>query len=204
MKLEKLIVEFFNNPLVYRLHSSQVDREKIAAIKKIQGDFTGLRILDVGCGPGNNAMLFAGADYTGIDINERYIDLVKKRYPRLNFVAGDAEEVNWPSKFDVVLLNSFLHHLDDRQVREVLKKTVVSLRNDGIVIMQEPLIPRKKEWYHRLLMTLDRGDYFRSRKRWEELVAESWLIGEVKELYELRVLGIKGYHMVSMLLRKPS
>ena len=40
----------------------------------------GLRTLDLGCGPGAFADLFAGDDYVGVDLNSRYIDHARK-YP---------------------------------------------------------------------------------------------------------------------------
>jgi SAM-dependent methyltransferase len=33
------------------------------------------RVLDVGCGPGTNARRFEGADYVGLDTNERYLTI---------------------------------------------------------------------------------------------------------------------------------
>ena len=38
----------------------------------------GLRTLDLGCGPGAFADVFAGDDYVGVDLNARYIEHARK------------------------------------------------------------------------------------------------------------------------------
>jgi len=79
------------------------------------------RVLDVACGPGTNTNFFADADYLGIDFNERYIRAARKRYGR-NFVVADVRKyVAAPEdRFDFVLVNSFLHHLDTSDVLGIL------------------------------------------------------------------------------------
>ena len=51
----------------------------------------------MGCGPGTNAHLFAGMDYTGIDINERYVAYAAERHPG-KFIAADATQFEVPPK----------------------------------------------------------------------------------------------------------
>jgi len=63
-----------------------------------------------------------------------------------------------------------------------------------------PLIPGKGEWCYRLMMRLDRGNYFRSLADWKRLMETVGLFPDDVSFYELRVLGCKNYHMVSMLL----
>lgn len=181
-----------------------VDKDKIAAIRKIKDDFTGLKVLDIACGPGNNVHLFTGAEYTGIDINEKYITMAIKKYPHCCFIAEDAEKIMWEDFFDVILINSFFHHIDDAKVCRVMEKVAASLKDDGMVILQDALMPGKDEWYHRLLMKLDRGDYFRSLTHWKKLIERAGLVLKRSNFYELRVFGINGYHMILMTLIKAS
>ncbi|MEA1928834.1 MAG: class I SAM-dependent methyltransferase, partial [Candidatus Auribacterota bacterium] len=199
-RIMKLIESLLNNPLLYRLHASGVDRAKFAAIRKIRADFTGLKVLDLGCGPGNTTHIFSGSNYTGVDINEKYIKIAAERYPCHRFTAGDAGDVKWGEGFDIILINSFFHHLDDNEVVKVSKAAASALSDGGTVIVQEPLIPEKNELYHRLMMKLDRGSFFRSLDQWKGLLREAGLIPEQVDLYHLRIMGIRGYHMVSMSL----
>ena len=203
MKLHKIIELLLSNPLVYRLHAAGVDGAKLAAIRKIRDDFTGLKVLDLGCGPGNTAHIFSGSDYTGVDINKRYIKIAADRYPRCKFMAGDAGEVEWGDGFDIILINSFFHHLNDDEVVKISKAAASALADGGIVIVQEPLIPEKNELYHRLMMKFDRGNYFRTLDHWRVLLNEAGLVPEKIDFYYLRIMGIRGYHMASIAFHCP-
>ena len=53
----------------------------------------GMRVLDVGCGPGRHAhaLARAGVEVVGVDISERFIDLARQGPHRARtFVRGDA------------------------------------------------------------------------------------------------------------------
>ncbi|HDL64381.1 MAG TPA: class I SAM-dependent methyltransferase [Proteobacteria bacterium] len=202
MKVAEIIESLLSNPLVYRLHAAGVDRPKLAAIRKLCSDYSGLKVLDLGCGPGNTAHIFSGADYTGVDINERYISVARKKHPGLNFIVGDVNRVEWGAGFDIILINSLLHHLDDNEASKILRKAVAVLKETGKVIIQEPMLPGKEEWSYRLMMRLDRGNYFRSLPDWKYLLEKAGLSAGEISFYHLRVFGFKNYHMVSMLLER--
>ncbi|MFH1038893.1 MAG: class I SAM-dependent methyltransferase [PVC group bacterium] len=198
--LDRLIDRILSNPWVYRLHSFFVNREKARAIRTIRADFAGAAVLSVGCGPGCDAPLFPGAHYTGVDISPRYIAVARKRYSNLRFLAGDAETVGLPDRFDVILINSLLHHIADGKAANVLRNLVEMLEPGGTVIVQEPLTPAPGEWYHRLMQRLDRGKFFRPVEDWRRLFLAAGLEEEKSARYELRILGKPGYHMISLVL----
>ena len=202
MALSKIIEALLSNPLVYRLHAAGVDRPKLDAIRKFRSDYSGLKVLDLGCGPGNTAHIFFGSDYTGVDINEKYISVARRKHPGLNFTVGDVNRAEWGTGFDIILINSLLHHLDDNEASKILGKAVAALKETGKVIIQEPLVPGKDEWCYRLMMKLDRGNYFRSLTGWKSLLEQAGLFPDKISFYHLRVFGFKNYHMVSMLLEK--
>lgn len=65
----------------------------------------GVRLLDVGCGPGGAAVLAAGrgARVAGLDASAGSIDVARERLPDGDFRVGDMESLPWPdSTFDVV------------------------------------------------------------------------------------------------------
>jgi SAM-dependent methyltransferase len=69
----------------------------------------GMKVLDVGCGTGNQAIPAArtGADITGADIATNLLEQARERATReglnIQFVEGDAEELTFPDEsFDVV------------------------------------------------------------------------------------------------------
>src|SRR5262249_48884201 len=100
------------------------------------------RVLDVGCGPGTNAPHFSESDYLGIDCNERYIREAENRYNR-KFVVGDVTRLQVPSeeKFDFILVNSILHHIDIDSTKRLLFHLPKLLTEDGHVHIIELVLP---------------------------------------------------------------
>jgi SAM-dependent methyltransferase len=66
----------------------------------------GMRVLDVGCGPGRHARALAarGIDVVGVDITPRFIELAAHDAPpNATFVVGDARELAYDAEFDAVI-----------------------------------------------------------------------------------------------------
>jgi SAM-dependent methyltransferase len=66
----------------------------------------GMRVLDVGCGPGRHAHSLArrGIEVVGIDISQRFIDLANESAPPgASFVRLDARALAFDAEFDVAL-----------------------------------------------------------------------------------------------------
>jgi ubiquinone/menaquinone biosynthesis C-methylase UbiE len=90
----------------------------------------GLRVLEIGCGCGSEAELFAraGAHYTAIDLTNAAVSITRNRFRLLGlegrFVHGDAENLPFPSgSFDLVYSHGVLHHTPDtpRTIREIYR-----------------------------------------------------------------------------------
>jgi len=124
------------------------------------------RVLDIGCGPGTNAKHFTETEYLGIDINEHYIADARKRYRR-EFVACDVRTYSPPreARFDFVLVNSFLHHLNSDEVHSILTHINTMLTDDGHVHILELVLPDSPS-IPRLLARWDRGKFARSQQDW--------------------------------------
>jgi len=74
----------------------------------------GARVLDVACGPGYAAAAAAahGAIATGVDFSSEMVEEARARYPGIEFVEGDAEQLAFAnSTFDAVVLNFGMLHL---------------------------------------------------------------------------------------------
>ena len=100
----------------------------------------GLRVLEIGCGPGIDGAQFAkaGANYTGLDLTEAAIKLARKRFALFGlggeFWVGDAENLDFPDEsFDLVYAHGVLHHTPDtaRAAREIYRV----LRSGGRAIV---------------------------------------------------------------------
>jgi|SRR6059036_652334 len=153
------------------------------------------RVLDVGCGPGTNTHLFAHADYLGIDINPDYIAYARKKFQR-PFVVADVTtyEVAPEQRFDFILLNSFLHHIETAAVRRILAHLRTLLTPDGHVHILDLVLPVRPS-IALLLARLDRGAYARPLGEWRRLFAEQFEL-VVFEPYPLKVLGATLWNMV--------
>ncbi|WP_216903324.1 trans-aconitate 2-methyltransferase [Synechococcus sp. CCY 9618] len=112
---------------------SRTDRQVIAAIVDLlgheaAGSGEGLRFVDLGCGPGNIALLLAGrwpgAEVLGLDGSSAMLAIAEKRrlaapltLARLRFRQVVLPCGSLPAgAFTVVVSNSLLHHLHDPQV----------------------------------------------------------------------------------------
>lgn len=92
------------------------------------GGYAGRRVLDVGCGIGNDASRFArgGASVTGVDLAERAVELAKRNFELRGldgtFVPMDGEALAFPAdSFDLVYCHTVLHFTPrpERMVREI-------------------------------------------------------------------------------------
>lgn len=79
--------------------------------------YSGLRVLEIGCGIATDGIEFArhGADYTGIDISSASIEIAKQRFETYNLngsllVANAAEDLSNLGTFDLVYSIGVLHH----------------------------------------------------------------------------------------------
>ena len=77
---------------------------------------TGLRVLDLACGPGfvAGAARGRGALVTGLDFSAAMIALARAAHPGIRFEEGDAEALPFPEgSFDTVVANFGIHHVPD-------------------------------------------------------------------------------------------
>lgn len=66
----------------------------------------GMRVLDVGCGPGRHAYALAarGLEVVGVDISQRFVDLANENAPSgATFTRADARTLTYDAAFDVAI-----------------------------------------------------------------------------------------------------
>lgn len=80
----------------------------------------GLRVLEIGCGLGDQLAALKPRRGLGIDLSEAMVKEASKRHPELEFRAGDGESLALDETFDVVLLVDFVGHVFD--VESTLKQ----------------------------------------------------------------------------------
>jgi trans-aconitate methyltransferase len=183
------------SPFVYRWWQAPFADAKLRPFRA-RVDVRSLgRVLDVGCGPGTNAPLFAAADYVGVDVNPGYIAHAARQYPG-RFLVGDVRDpsVLPDERFDCVFANSLLHHLSDDVVRALLRRLATLTAPGGAVHILDLVRPQTPS-VSRLLAGLDRGRFARSFDEWMRLFAES-LQEHHAEQYSVGIPGIPLWRMV--------
>jgi SAM-dependent methyltransferase len=153
------------------------------------------RVLDVGCGPGTNTRHFAHTDYLGLDMNLSYIASARRRHRR-EFVATDVRDYVAPpdSRFDFILVNSFLHHIDLAATRRILAHLSTLLTDDGHVHILDLVMPETPS-LARTLASWDRGEFPRGIEEWRQILTESFA-PVVFEPYSLELFGVTLWKML--------
>ena len=157
------------HPAVYAAWQAPFAAQKFAPVDRWLRDHPILRVLDVGCGAGTNAERFKNVDYVGVDVNEQYLQAARARF-RGHFVQADLTSADLSSlgTFDMILANSFLHHVNDGDVERILKQLSGLLTPGGSIHILDLVLPERLSpaW---MMARLDRGGYARPFARWCEL-----------------------------------
>lgn len=138
----------------------------------------GSKVLEIGCGPGKNIEYMPkGVTYTGCDHNPRYIEYAQQRYGKLGrFFCVSTEELTQQhlGEFDVALVVSVLHHLDDTQVLALAAGASAALRAGGFLLVWEPCWVPSQQWLDRLMLSLDRGRFVRTPDEYSMLLGKTF------------------------------
>lgn len=160
---------------------------------------TNLKIADIGCGPGDILVRLRRRknwDLYGLDISDQMLDLAKKREKEENL----EKNINWVNtnsnpeeienlKFDVVISNSVLHHMDGIKFWSMVK----SISKKGTYIFVRDL--RRPDHPYTAMNIMHQ--YVGSepdviRKHYLSSLHSSYTVEEVTEhLKELGITGLK-------------
>jgi SAM-dependent methyltransferase len=158
-------------PLVYRLWQAPFVEQKFRPIRAHNDLRAVRRVLDVGCGPGTNTARFDKSEYLGLDLNPRYIEQARRRYHR-SFLVADVTAYTAPpgERYDFILLNSMLHHIDTPAARRILSHLASLLSPGGHVHILDLVLP-ERPGIARRLAEHDRGKFPRPLAEWHNLFA---------------------------------
>jgi SAM-dependent methyltransferase len=118
-----------------------------------------------------------GVAYTGCDPNADYIQHARERYSTAGrFLCLSAEdfELHRLGEFDVVLVVSVLHHLDDIQVRAFAAGARAVLRTGGVLLVWEPCWTPSQGLVDRLMLSIDRGRFVRTAEAYSALLERNF------------------------------
>jgi SAM-dependent methyltransferase len=113
----------------YDVFTPEANARLIAAFVRLSGLPRSSRVADLGCGSGVFTELLQREGYVsvGLDISPRLVALGRSKYPGVELVEGDAENLPFGSEsLDGVLLSGLIHHFPDprrliAEVRRTLK-----------------------------------------------------------------------------------
>jgi len=120
------------------------DRAQVGRLMELLALPSGARLLDLACGQGRHAHLFAeaGYDVDGLDLSKDLLKLAKKRgtSKTLRYTRGDMRSLpfTWRRKFDAVvnLFTSFGFFDDPKDDLKVIKECGRVLKPGGVMIWQ--------------------------------------------------------------------
>lgn len=95
-------------------------------------------ILDIGCGPGRDALFFTerGFSVTGIDFSPAMIERARQKSPKAKFEVMDIEEMDFPiQSFDGAWANASLLHIAKEKFPFTLQTIHRLLRPSGILYL---------------------------------------------------------------------
>ncbi len=195
------IRDILSFPKVYQLWQAPFAQRKLEPLLKHNDSSDIRRVLDVGCGPGTNARFFRKREYLGLDINPRYIESATRRFKashgapcefRIQDVCEyDPEETE---RSDFILLNSFLHHIDDENTDRILSRLHNILTADGHIHILDLVLP-DSAGIPRMLARLDRGKHPRSLENWKDIFRKHFM-PVIFEPFHLKRCGIPFWSMV--------
>jgi SAM-dependent methyltransferase len=191
----KKISGIMANPMAYRLWQMPFAKMKFRPILE-HNELTRIRrVLDVGCGPGTNSLFFKANDYLGLDINEDYIEQARKRFgDRFEVADVCTYEAEPENRFDFILLNSLLHHIDDTHTDRILGQLARQLTPDGHIHILDLILPESRS-VARTLALSDRGDFPRPLPKWKSIFNDHFET-VVFRPYPIAVCGVSLWNMV--------
>lgn len=163
-----------SHPFIYSSLQSLMGAHK--ARQKFVANFVkplpGMKVLDIGCGPGDILAYLPDVDYWGFDISQDYIRQAHKKFgERGEFHCKQLQmtDLDVLPSFDIVLAIGLLHHLDDATATDVIQLALKALKTGGRLLTIDPCLDPSQNPIASFLVRNDRGQNVRDKAGYEKL-----------------------------------
>ena len=133
-----------------------------------------VKVLDIGCGPAEILDSLPTVKYFGYDINSNYINHAKRKYKnRGKFYCKKLtnRDIKKLPKFDHVLLFGILHHLNDGEIKNLMKLIKKILKKGGDIITEDPIFIKEQNPIAKFIIKKDRGNNVRNKKEYLKIIS---------------------------------
>ena len=190
-------------PIAYQLWwhvVGGVAQAKILVNEYVQPS-VGVRILEIGCGPGSIVHYLPPSEYLGFDLSPRYIEQAKRRFPKAHFVCERVSQFSLANEqsFDVVLALGIVHHLDDAEARQLFQIAYGALKPGGKLVTIDGVWADGQSPAARWLLAKDRGEYIRSEREYVGIASQ--VFSNIRPSVRHDLLRIPYTHLILQCVR---
>lgn len=187
-------------PLAYRLWQRFFVAQKLRPLLEHPSFENAASVCELGCGPGANFPFLSSRHYVGYDIDRNYIRDATQRYGD-HFRVADASAGGGAiaERFDIVLVHSVLHHLDDEEAVRMLTLARQLLADGGSLHVFDVVLP---PWWTLagVLARMDEGRHVREWPQWEAVFSKA-LGTSARQEFPLRLFGLRAYRMFHLVVQ---
>ena len=171
------IRKILSHPEIYRASQSLMGAHKARQrfVENHIKPFSGMKILDIGCGPADILAYLPQVEYYGYDISAAYISQAKSRFKNKGHFTCkqlQIDDFDHLPKFDVVLALGLLHHLDDSVASELLRLSQHALNDKGRLLTIDPCFVPSQNIIAKFLIRCDRGQNVRTQEEYLRLAGQ--------------------------------
>lgn len=191
-----------SNPVVYRSFQWLVGSPKRRQewVDRFIQPRPGLRVLDLGCGPGNLVELLPpDVEYTGSDLSEAYIEEARRRHgDRGRFFAGSIESIDSAElgEFDVVVAKAVLHHIDEDEALHLFEVASDVLAPGGRLVTLDCAFTPDQSRAARFVVSRDRGQSILTPEGYRELASRAFEDVRVSVRHDMLRIPYTHVHML--------
>ena len=173
-KIQSLINKLSKNPKLF-IYIRKLLEYNFIVYKKIINNLQSnlidnASVLDLGCGTGEFSVFFQDYNYTGIDIEPKYINYAKNNYDG-HFELMDASCMLFENNsLDLIVVFGVFHHINTEKCLKIFDEMNRVLKKNGkIFIMEDVDVESKLDILGNFLRKYDKGDYIRKKNEYFEL-----------------------------------